>query len=152
MKKVYSPKNYYTPGFPSSDPNGFYAEISDENFDVYFQSGVVFEQDERYYTNAATLYKEPNEEPAANNSKGMFAIPGKSIKNITTAVFIIGCVISVLAGFGAGSAVDPFGGFNILSFLLTTVIGVFVSYVSCLVLAAIGDIAVNLRELNGKTK
>lgn len=148
MKKVYSVKNYYTPGFPNSDPNGFYAEISDEDFDAYFQSGVVFEQDERYYTNAASL----NIEPAADGGKGMFANPGKSIKGITTWVFVIGCVISVLAGIGAGSAVDPFGGFNILSFLLTTVIGVFVSYVSCLVLAAIGDIAVNLRELNRKTK
>lgn len=147
MKKVYSTKNYYTPGFPSCDPNGWYAEISDEDFDAYLQSGVVFEQDERYYSNAATLKKEP----AADGGNGMFANPGKSIKNITTAVFVIGCVISVLAGFVAGSA-DPFGGFNILSFLLTTVIGVFVTYVSCLVLAAIGDIAVNLRELNGKTK
>lgn len=148
MKKVYSTKNYYTPGFPSSDPNGFYAEISDEDFDAYLQSGVIFEQDERYYTNAATL----NKESAAVDGKGMFVNPGKSIKNITTAVFVIGCVISVLAGIGAGSAADFYGGFNILSFLLTTVIGVFVSYVSSLVLAAIGDIAVNLRELNRKTK
>ena len=147
MKKVYSTKNYYTPGFPISDPNGFYAEISDEDFDAYYQSGVIFEKDERYYTNAATLNKEP-----ADGGKGLFGNPGKSIKSVTTWVFVIGCVISVLAGIGAGSAVDPFGGFNILSFLLTTVIGVFVSYVSCLVLAAIGDIAVNLRELNGKTK
>ena len=42
--------------------------------------------------------------------------------------------------------------FNFLSFLLTTVVGVFASYISCLVLAAIGDIALNLRELNKKTK
>lgn len=148
MKKVYSTKNYYTPGFPSSDPNGFYAEISDEDFDAYLKSGVVFQQDVRYYTNAPTL----NKEPAADGGKGMFANPGKSIKKITTAVFIIGCVISVLAGIGAGNAADPFGRFSFLTFLVTTVVGVSVSYVYCLVLAAIGDIAVNLRELNGKTK
>lgn len=147
MKKVYSTKNYYTPGFPSSDPNCFYAEISDEDFDAYLQSGVVFEQDDRYYSNTATL----NKEPAAAGGDGMFANPGKSIKNITTWLFAIGCVISVLVGIGAGS-VAAFGGLSILSFLLTTVIGVFVTYVSCLVLAAIGDIAVNLRELNGKSK
>ena len=145
MKKVYSTKNYYTPGFPSSDPNGFYAEISDEDFDAYFQSGVVFEQGERYYTNAATLNKEP-----ADGGKGLFANPGKSIKNITTAVFIIGCVISLVAGIGAGSAADIYGAFSFVHFIVTTAVGIFVSYVSCLVLAAIGDIALNLRDLNNK--
>ena len=44
------------------------------------------------------------------------------------------------------------GGFSIMSFILTTAVGVFGSYVGCLIIAAIGDIAVNMRELNRKTK
>lgn len=82
----------------------------------------------------------------------MFDDPGSKIKSIVTVLFIIGCVFSVIAGIAAGAAADMMGGFSIMSFILTTAVGVFSSYVGCLIIAAIGDIAVNMRELNRKTK
>lgn len=38
MKKFYAPNNEYKAGFPNSDSNGWYKEISDEEFSTLLNS------------------------------------------------------------------------------------------------------------------
>lgn len=148
MKKVYSTREEYLPGYPIKDGGGWYTTVEDDEFETYFEQGKIFEKDGLYYSDVQQLNKKP-EKPA---NSGMFDDPGSKIKSIVTVLFIIGCVFSVIAGIAAGAAADMMGGFSIMSFILTTAVGVFSSYVGCLLIAAIGDIAVNTRELNRKTK
>ena len=154
MKKVYSATGDVQPGFPKLDSVGWYVELSDEDFEKALNEGKIFEKEGLFYSNNNLM----SDSDAAQDEKGLFANPGKSIKTVTMVLFVIGCVLSLIAGIGAGVApqaalydyYEP--SFNFLLFLLTTAVGVFASYISCLVLAAIGDIALNLRELNKKTK
>lgn len=148
MKKVYSTREDYLPGYPIKDGGGWYTTVEDDEFETYFEQGKIFEKDGLYYSDVQQLNKKP--EKSANS--GMFDDPGSKIKSIVTVLFIIGCVISALAGIGTGVAASAAGGLAILSFIFTTAIGVFSSYVGCLIIAAIGDIAVNMREFNRKTK
>lgn len=146
MKKVYSTREDYLPGYPIKDGGGWYTTVEDDEFETYFEQGKIFEKDGLYYSDVQQLNRKPEK-------SGMFDDPGSKIKSIVTVLFVIGCVFSVIAGIAAGLAGNVVGyDFSILSFIFTTAVGVFGSYVGCLIIAAIGDIAVNTRELNRKTK
>lgn len=155
MKKVYSTREDYLPGYPIRDGGGWYTTIEDDEFETYLKQGKIYEKDGLYYSDVEQLGKKPEK----SEKPGMFDDPGNKIKSIVKVLFIIGCVLSVVSGIVAGVAGSAayvlYGGqasFNFITFIITTAVGIFGSYIGCLVIAAIGDIAVNTRELNRKAK
>lgn len=150
MKKVYSTRDEYLPGYPIRDSGGWYTTVEDDEFETFLEQGKIFEKDGLYYSDIEQLNNKPKTKKG--ESSGMFDDPGSKIKSIVTVLFIIGCIFSVIAGFSAGAVADTTGDSSVLSFILTTAAGVFGTYIFCLLIAAIGDIAVNIRELNRKTK
>ncbi len=161
MKKVYSSKGGDQAGYPLRDGIGCYTVVEDDELETCLAQGKIYEKDGFYYSDLERLCDQtaPEAAPANAEKPGMFDDPGNKIKSIVKALFIIGCVLSVVGGIVAGIAGSAaymfYGGqasFNFISFVLSTAVGIFGTYIGCLIIAAIGDIAVNIRELNRKTK
>lgn len=148
MKKVYSTRDEYLPGYPIRDSGGWYTTVEDDEFETFLEQGKIFEQDGLYYSDIVQL----NKKPEKSASSGMFDDPGSKIKSIVMVLFVIGCIASLITGIFVGAADELSYGFDFVSCIVNIVIGVFGTYIFCLILAAIGDIAVNIREINRKTK
>lgn len=43
MKKVYSTREEYLPGYPIRDSGGWYTTVEDDEFETYFEQGKIFE-------------------------------------------------------------------------------------------------------------
>lgn len=151
MKMVYSTREDYLPAYPGRDSAGWYTEVEDDEFETYLEQGKVFEKDGRYYSDIEQLGKKPEKPPKTERS-GMFDNPGGKMKSIVMVLFVIGCVASLISGIFVGAAAELSYGFDFVSCIVNIAIGVFGTYIFCLIFAAIGDIAVNIREINRKTK
>ncbi len=145
-KRIYTPDGGYTAGFSTSDEYGWYREISDEEFNRFLATGVICKgTDGRYF--AASYLKEEHKQSR------IYPNPGVTLKGIASAVFCIGAVLSVILAYVLGNALAGwYSDFNIGIFIVVTLGGVLVSYLAGLGLAAFGDIALNLNEINRKMK
>lgn len=59
MKKVYSTREEYLPGYPIKDGGGWYTTVEDDEFETYFEQGKIFEKDGLYYSDVQQLNKKP---------------------------------------------------------------------------------------------
>ncbi len=161
-KRIYNSGNDYAAGFPSNDQIGWYREVSDEEFEKLKNDGAIFEKDGEFYYKSSV-----SEAFSADSSakKGFwsdpFKNPGATIKKIAKVLFYFGLVITFIYGIVAGvrtgqlaySYVSGYSrSFSFGAALAVWIAGAITSYLSCLGLAALGDIAVNLKEINGKLK
>lgn len=144
-KRIYANKTgEYTAGFPNCDDIGWYAEVSDEEVSRLMSERQIEYVNGNYFS---ASYKD--------NGGGLYANPGVTLKTIAKAVFIIGAVASLILAIVLGRSVDLWTGestLNIGLFIGILLGGVLVSYLTGLGLAALGDIAKNLNEINRKIK
>lgn len=145
-KRIYANKTgEYAAGFPDCDSVGWYVEVSDEKVSRLMSERQIEYVNGNYFS---VSYKK-------DNSDGLYDNPGATLKGIATAIFIIGAVTSLILAIVFGRSVNLWTGESTFSFGLFIGIllgGVLVSYLSGLGLAALGDIAQNLNEINRKIK
>lgn len=160
--RVYKVGSDYQPGFAAYDENGWYREVGDEEFEKLKSEGSVFEKDGVFYFK---LSDSENRSSAGSKIKGFFANPfenpGATIKKLAKIVFYIGLAATFIYGIIIGiqtgeitySYISGYSkGFSVGAMLVVWIGGAIGSYLSCLGLAALGDIVVNLNEINKKIK
>lgn len=134
MKKLYAPNKAYLAGFPTLDNNGWYKEISDEEFSALMEKGNIKSENGIYiYANNEYV---PNE--------GIYSNPGAALKGIATTICIIGIIVSVIVAVIVGRLDYEF---NFFWFLGVAVVGALISYLSGLGLAAFGDLVMNVNVI-----
>lgn len=170
-KRIYSTKALRTDEFPNYDGHGWYKEVSDEEFSELATNSRIRHAGGRFFATGSfdeartaaerlgpvedTSPREPDSAKSSTvqQSGGIYANPGAILKGIASAIFYIGLVISVITAFVLGTALAGWGSsFNFGIFLGIALIGSLISYLSGLGLAALGDIAKNLNEINRKIK
>lgn len=170
-KRIYSTKATPTEEFPNYDGHGWFKEVSDEQFSELAASSRIRHAGGRFF--ATDSFAEarsaaeklgpvedttPQESNSARSSTvqhsgGIYANPGATLKGIASAIFYIELVVSIIIAFALGAAAAVWGSsFNFGVFFIVLLVGVLVSYLSGLGLAALGDIAKNLNEINRKIK
>lgn len=174
-QRIYSTKNERSAEFAHFDGSGWYKEIATDEFTALLQSGKIRHASGRYFATSSfdeakaaaegmgpapidAAYENPAPQPDRSfttSSGGIYTNPGVTLKTIAKAVFIIGAVASLILAIVLGRSVDFWTGestLNIGLFIGILLGGVLVSYLTGLGLAALGDIAKNLNEINRKIK
>lgn len=172
-KRIYSTKATPTEEFPNYDGHGWFKEISTDEFTTLLNSGKIRHASGRYFATGSfdeaksaaegmgpapreAAYENPEPKPDTSfttSPGGIYANPGATLKGIASAIFYIELVVSIIIAFALGAAAAVWGSsFNFGVFFIVLLVGVLVSYLSGLGLAALGDIAKNLNEINRKIK
>ncbi len=161
-KKVYSLRGS-SHGFPNHDSDGWFREVSDEEFWQLGSAGKIQEVDGKYYEDDAENEGREEEdyyEPVKSTVflAGLYSNPGATLKSIASIVFILEVIASLILAikFGRTISISSFlsGGssFDFGRFCAIFIVGVVVSYISGLCLAAFGDLVMNANEINRKLK
>jgi len=137
MKKVYWPNKEYHAGFPQHDDNGWYKEVSETELEKLLESGSASKQ------NGICVYAQS----AEDGEEALYANPGKTLKGIAKAVFIFFSIAIIIVDI---IVVNPSNNFPV--FLGIAVVGIALTYLSGLVLAAFGDLVRNVSEIKSKLK
>lgn len=85
---------------------------------------------------------------------GIYGNPGRTLKGIATAIFILGAIASFVLAFVFGKTTSYWGysEFNLGLFSGILIGGLVISYLSGLGLAAFGDLVLSAKEINKKLK
>lgn len=172
-KRIYTTKGDKTDEYCNYDGSGgWYKEVSDEEFGDLAIHGRIRHANGRFFATgsfeeariasgkmgpapaeaaAEESAREKKAQPQAS-SGGLYANPGATLKAIASVVFVIGAIGSLILAISLGGVFATFGSSFFVAFLGVLILGVLISYLSGLGLAALGDIAKNLNEINRKIR
>ena len=168
-KRIYATKASQAREFSDHDGYGWYKDISDGEFDELCARGMLFEADGHYFAadslEAAVKlaakrvnYSQQTTAKAVNSSDassgGLYSNPGATLKDIATAICILGMIASVILAFVLGYTTSFWGDreFNAGLFFAILIGGGILSYLSGLGIAAFGDLVLSANEIKRKLK
>ncbi len=161
-KKVYSLRGSSN-GFPNHDSNGWFREVSDEEFWKLGSAGKVQEIEGKYYEDDVENEGREDDDYYESSSSGgfltgLYSNPGATLKSIASIVFILGVIASLILAITFGrtitfsSILSGGSSFSFGRFCSIFITGIVISYISSLGLAAFGDLVLNANEINRKLK
>ena len=136
MKKVYWPN--WKPGFERQDEKGWYKVVEDAEAEELLRTG---EATAKADCSESEMLNDSGESRGASGG-GLYSNPGKTLKAIAVVMFILELIAAIIVAVLLSD--------NVLMAVIIIVGGAIVAYLSGLMLAAFGDLAMNVNAIKKK--